>query len=68
MFASYYRIQALENRLDKYKIKAPFDGVITKALIDEGAPIIIGQPIGEFINTNNSKITSLNLLILLIQK
>ena len=58
VFATYYRIQALENRLDKYKIKAPFDGVITKALIDEGAPIIIGQPIGEFINTNNYEIVT----------
>ncbi|MAZ55938.1 MAG: hypothetical protein CMP54_02980 [Flavobacteriales bacterium] len=50
VFANYYTIKALENKLDKFKIKAPFDGVVTKALIDVGSNIIVGQPIGEFIN------------------
>ena len=50
VFANYYKIKALENKLDKFKIKAPFDGVVTKALIDVGSNIIVGQPIGEFLN------------------
>tara|TARA_B100001250_G_scaffold413405_1_gene447424 strand:+ start:3592 stop:4695 length:1104 start_codon:yes stop_codon:yes gene_type:complete len=50
VFANYYTIKALENKLDKFKIRAPFDGVVTKALIDIGSSIMIGQPIGEFIN------------------
>jgi len=62
VFSSYYKIKSLENRLHKYKIKAPFDGVITQALIDEGSPVIIGQPLGEFINLSNYEIiTSVSL-------
>jgi membrane fusion protein (multidrug efflux system) len=62
VFSSYYKIKSLENRLNKYQIKAPFDGVITQALIDEGSPVIIGQPLGEFINLNNYEIiTSVSL-------
>ena len=52
VFANYYTIQSLEKRINKFKIKAPFDGVLTKVLIDPGSSIIIGQPLGEFINLN----------------
>ena len=62
ILSTYYKIKSLENRLGKYKITAPFDGVITQALIDEGSPVIIGQPLGEFINLNNYEIiTSVSL-------
>lgn len=53
VFANYYTIKSLEKRIDKFKIKAPFEGVLTKVLIDPGSSIIIGQPLGEFINLNN---------------
>ena len=52
IFANYYTIQSLEKRIEKFKIKAPFEGVLTKVLIDPGSSIIIGQPLGEFINLN----------------
>ena len=58
VFANYYTIKALENKLDKFKIRAPFDGVVTKALIDIGSSIMIGQPIGEFINPYKYEIIS----------
>tara|TARA_B100000530_G_C15900517_1_gene465188 strand:- start:231 stop:1337 length:1107 start_codon:yes stop_codon:yes gene_type:complete len=56
IFANYYTIKSLENKIDKFKIRAPFDGVVTKALIDIGSNVIIGQPIGEFINPLNYEI------------
>ena len=55
---NFYKIQSLENKLDKYKIKAPFDGVITKALIDPGANVIVGQPLGEFIDPTKYEINT----------
>ena len=58
VFSNYYKIKSLENKLEKFKIKAPFDGVITKALINTGSNIIIGQPLGEFINPNIFEITT----------
>lgn len=51
VFANYYTIKSLEKKLEKFQIKAPFDGVLTKVLIDPGSSVIIGQPLGEFINT-----------------
>jgi len=58
VFANYYTIKALENRLDKFKIRAPFDGVVTQALIDPGSNVIIGQPLGAFIDPNNYEIST----------
>ncbi len=56
IFANYYTIQSLEKRIEKFKIKAPFDGVLTKVLIDPGSSIIIGQPLGEFINLSTYEV------------
>jgi len=58
IFANYYTIKALENKLNKFKIRAPFDGVVTKALIDPGSNVIIGQPLGEFIDPNKYEIST----------
>ena len=58
VFANYYTIKALENKLEKFKIRAPFDGIVTKALIDPGSNVIIGQPIGEFIDPNKYELST----------
>ncbi len=49
---SYYNIKNLEQRLSKYRIIAPFNGVLTEALVTEGTLIRSGQKLGEFINTD----------------
>lgn len=49
IFGQYYNIKSLEEKLDKYTISAPFDGVVTESLIDAGTSIRIGQKLGEFI-------------------
>lgn len=47
----YYTIQAREDRLRKYSIYAPFDGVLSNVQINRGALVRSGQPIGTFIET-----------------
>ena len=51
IFSSYYNVKNLEQRLSKYTIYAPFDGILTEALVTEGTLVRAGQKLGEFINT-----------------
>ncbi|SDE91691.1 Multidrug efflux pump subunit AcrA (membrane-fusion protein) [Cellulophaga baltica] len=51
ILTSFYNVKNLEQRLSKYRISAPFDGVLTEALVTEGTLIRSGQKLGEFINT-----------------
>lgn len=48
--SSYYNVKNFEQRLAKYTISAPFNGILTEALTTEGALIRSGQKLGEFIN------------------
>ena len=50
ILSSYYNVKNLEQRLSKYKITAPFKGVLTDALVTEGTLIRAGQKLGEYIN------------------
>ncbi len=52
IYTTYYNVKNLEQRLAKYTIYAPFDGVLTEALVTEGTLIRQGQKLGEFINTD----------------
>ncbi len=52
VYASYYNLKNLEQRLGKYNIYAPFDGVLTEALVTRGTLIRQGQKLGEYINTS----------------
>ncbi|WP_375253351.1 efflux RND transporter periplasmic adaptor subunit [Dokdonia donghaensis] len=49
---AYYNVKNLEQRLGKYRITAPFTGVLTEALVTEGTLVRSGQKLGEFIDTN----------------
>ena len=51
IISNYYAVKNLEQRLSKYIISAPFNGVLTEALVTEGTLIRSGQKLGEFINT-----------------
>lgn len=48
---TYYNVKNLEQRLDKYVIRAPFRGVLTQAQVTEGSLVRPGQSLGTFINT-----------------
>jgi len=52
IFSSYYNVKNLEQRLSKYKIAAPFSGILTEALVTEGTLVRAGQRLGEFIKTD----------------
>ncbi|WP_222981634.1 efflux RND transporter periplasmic adaptor subunit [Flagellimonas meishanensis] len=51
IITSYYNVKNMEQRLVKYTITAPFQGVLTDALVTEGTLVRAGQKLGEFINT-----------------
>lgn len=50
VYASYYNLKNLEQRLSKHVIRAPFDGVLTEAQVNEGTLVRAGQRLGEFID------------------
>jgi len=47
---SYFNVKNLEQRLSKYVIRTPFDGILTEALVTEGTLIRSGQKLGEYID------------------
>ena len=51
IYASYYNVKNLEQRLSKYTIHAPFSGILTNTAVTEGTLIRSGQKLGEFIKT-----------------
>jgi len=48
--AAYYNVKNLEVKLGKYSLRAPYNGILTEALVTPGTLIRIGQKLGEFIN------------------
>jgi len=48
--STWFTVKNLEERLSKYTIYAPFDGVLTEAALDKGVLVRSGQKLGEFIN------------------
>ena len=51
LYTQYYSIKSLEERLSKYVIYAPFSGVLTQVMIDQGALVRSGQALGELMAT-----------------
>lgn len=51
LLSSYYGVKNLEQRLSKYKINAPFGGVLAETLVTEGTLVRSGQKLGEFIGS-----------------
>lgn len=52
ILTAYYNVKNLEVRLSKHRIKAPFTGVLTEALVSSGTLVRAGQKLGEFIDTS----------------
>ena len=52
VYSSYYAIKALEERLTKYAISAPYNGIITVSNVDVGGLVSPGQVLGEIISTD----------------
>ncbi len=56
VYNTFYSIKAQEERLSKYSITAPFDGILTAALVDMGGLVSPGQPLGTFISEDDLEI------------
>ena len=52
ILTNYYNVKNMEQRLRKYRISAPFSGILTEALVTEGTLVRPGQKLGEYINTD----------------
>ncbi len=50
IYTTFYNVKNLEVKLHKYTLKAPFNGILTEALVNPGTLIRPGQKLGEFIN------------------
>lgn len=50
ILSDYYRLKNLEERLSKFSLRAPFDGVLTEALVNEGTLVRPGQRLGVFVD------------------
>lgn len=49
IISSYYNVKNLEVKLNKYSIRAPYNGIVTEALVTPGTLVRNGQKLGEFI-------------------
>lgn len=56
VYSTYFTIKAQEERLNKYTIRAPFNGSLSITLVDEGGLINPGQPLGTFISDTHYEI------------
>jgi len=50
IYTTYYNVKNMEVRQSKYTIRAPYNGILTSALVNPGSLIRQGQKLGEFIN------------------
>ncbi|WP_299364124.1 HlyD family efflux transporter periplasmic adaptor subunit [Winogradskyella sp.] len=52
IYNSYYNLKNLEERLSKYYINAPYNGIVTESNVNVGTLIRSGQKLGEFIDNS----------------
>lgn len=50
IYTTYFNVKNMEVRLGKYTIKAPYNGVLTEAIVTPGSLVRQGQKLGEFID------------------
>lgn len=48
IYDSFYTARSMEETLSKYRIRAPFEGVVTESSINPGTLVRVGQKLGEF--------------------
>jgi multidrug efflux pump subunit AcrA (membrane-fusion protein) len=47
---AYYNVKNLEVKLGKYNLRAPYNGILTEALVTPGTLVRAGQKLGEYID------------------
>ena len=53
IYTANYTVKNMEVRLEKYTIRAPYNGILTEALVNEGDLVRPGQKLGKFIDPRN---------------
>ncbi len=53
IYSNYYNIKSSEEKLDKYTIYAPFDGVVTDSKIEAGTAVRSGTELGTMISSKS---------------
>lgn len=53
IYTQFYTIKSQEERLEKYTVFAPFNGVVSNSMVNSGTLIRVGQKVGDFINTSD---------------
>ena len=48
--SAYFNVKNLEVKLGKYNLRAPYNGILTEALVTPGTLVRAGQKLGEFID------------------
>ena len=48
--SAYFNVKNLEVKLAKYRLRAPYTGILTEALVTPGSLVRVGQKLGEFID------------------
>jgi len=56
--SGYHNIRANEERLDKFTLRAPFDGVVVGAQVQPGSMVRAGQPLGTLVGTGTFEVKS----------
>ena len=56
IYESFYTIKNQEERFTKYTLRAPFHGIVTESLVNEGTLVRSGQKLGEFIDNSTFEI------------
>lgn len=51
VLTTYYSVKNAEARLSKFSVKAPFSGVLSQVMVNQGTLIRPGQKLGTFVNT-----------------
>jgi multidrug efflux pump subunit AcrA (membrane-fusion protein) len=52
IYTTYYSTKNMEIVLEKYRLRAPYSGILTEAIVTPGSLVRPGQKLGEFIDPN----------------
>lgn len=50
IYANFYNIQSLEERFEKYTIRAPYNGIVSSSMVEAGQAVRPGTKMGVFIS------------------
>jgi multidrug efflux pump subunit AcrA (membrane-fusion protein) len=58
IYTAYFALKAQEERLRKYSVYAPYNGIITQSTVDVGSLVSPGQTLGTLISTDQFELES----------